>query len=186
MDYVTIAGVELGSVGMRWHAGTGDVTFTFEHLADVMRAANDDPHIQPPRVKIGHYSKVNGDAPDFDPFTALGDVINLQLTNDGATLVGDLIEVPDWLGFAAPSAYPARSGEWIWDVETPGGKRYSCVMTALALLGVALPAVQDLDDLTRLMVDGPQIAPTATGRARDAGRPLTTRRHHAAARGRQR
>jgi hypothetical protein len=48
-----------------------------------------------------------------------------------------------------PSAYPTRSAEWVWDYETAGGKRYSAVLTDVALGGVWEPAVEDLADITR-------------------------------------
>lgn len=174
MDYLTIPAVELVSVGMEWPAANGPITFTFEHLADAMTAANEDPHVVPPRLKIGHSDPrfADPDDPGHDPFydgePAFGSVRNLRLVNDGATLIGDYVEVPLWLAEALPSAYPSRSiegaytvvegpaGEPIgsWDVETPGNKKYSFVLTACALLGLSRPAVQDLEDLRRFLTEG--------------------------------
>lgn len=169
-DY--LRGVELMTAGMNWHAGTGDVTITMEHLADAVRAAQ-DPHIQPPRIKLGHTSPINGDHPDHDPFAALGDAEpsfgvfgNLALANDGAVLTGDADRVLTWLALSAPATYPNRSSEATWqigveddgvafDVQTAGGKRYSMVVTAVSLLGVYLPAISDLEDLSTLIVSGP-------------------------------
>ncbi len=162
-------GVELATAGMEWPASTGPCTLTLEHLADAVRAANDDPHIQPPRIKLGHTSSVNGDHPDHDPFAAIGDAepafgrfTNLRLANDGAVLLGDADYVPQWLAEMAPSAYPNRSAEGTWqvaeasfDVQTAGGKRYSFVCTAVSLLGVFIPAVADLEDLSLLITSGP-------------------------------
>lgn len=163
--------VEILSVGMDWPASTGPATFTAEHLSDIVRAANEDPHIQPPRVRLGHTSRLNAGQPQFDPWAAIGDaepafgrLVNLRLENDGAVLLADFDEVPDWLADGAPSLYPSRSAESTWEVEQPivqhdvqtaGGKRYSAVLTAVALLGAYLPACQDLEDLRRFVAGGP-------------------------------
>jgi hypothetical protein len=164
--------VELMTAGMEWPASTGNVTITMEHLADAVRAVQ-DPHIQPPRIKLGHTSPINGDHPDHDPFAALGDAEpsfgvfgNLALANDGAVLTGDADRVLTWLAMSAPATYPNRSSEATWqigveddgvafDVQTAGGKRYSMVVTAVSLLGVYLPAISDLEDLSTLIVSGP-------------------------------
>jgi hypothetical protein len=178
VDYTTVphlANVELGTAGMEWPASTGPVTFTLEHLADAVTAANEDPHIQVPRVKLGHRSEVNGELLTIDPFRELGDaapafgrVVNLRTENDGAVLVGDFVEVPEWLATAMPSAYPNRSGDWFLDVETEGGKRYLLVLAAMSLLGTALPAVTDLEDLERFIEGGPDaLARTVTARGAD-------------------
>lgn len=168
MNFLTIEDVELMSVGMEWPTMTGAITITFEHLADAMEAANDDPHIQPPRIKLGHTDPRFGDGPIFslddpalDGEPAFGRAVNLRLENDGATLVADFVEVPEWLAEAMPSAYPNRSVEGAFfdaqaDVKTNGGKTYSLVLTAVALLGIRLPAIADLDDLERLMTTGPE------------------------------
>lgn len=189
MDYVTIPGVELVSVGMNWPSASGDITIRFDHLRDAMIAANEDPHVVPPRLKIGHVDPrfSDPDDPGHNPFydgePAVGSVHNLRLTNDGATLVGDYVEVPAWLAEALPSAYPSRSIEGAyqppeealakadgrWDVTTPGGKRYSFVLTACALLGVQRPAVQDLDDLQRFLVAGEGLV--VAGTAPEGGQP---------------
>lgn len=159
-DYQVLPGVELCTVGMDWTAQTGPVSITLEHVVDAMVAGNDDPHIRPARVKLGHgVQLLDNDLGKYDPHwegqPAFGSVANLRLENDGAVLVGDLVEVPDWLAEAAPSAWPSRSVEAVWNVQTEGGKRYSMVLTAVALLGPFAPAVADLEDLQRLLTDGP-------------------------------
>lgn len=164
-DYSTVPGVELMAVGMEWPAATGDVTVTFENLVDIMVAANDDPLIRAPRVKLGHEEAQPGVASvvtlgDFDPYwsgePAFGTVSNLRLDNDGGVLLGDLTEVPAWLADAMPSAWPNRSCEWTFNVTTEGGKQYSAVMTAVALLGVQQQAIKNLADLQRLIESGPE------------------------------
>lgn len=166
-DY--LRGVELMTAGMEWPSMNGPITVTMAHLADAVRAANDDPHIQQPRIKLGHTSAVNGDHPDYDPFAAVGDAepafgvfTNLRLANDGAVLLGDAENVPAWLAEAALTAYPNRSAEATWDVTpsfpdapTNGGRRYQMVVTAVSLLGVYAPAISDLEDLQTLIMSGP-------------------------------
>jgi hypothetical protein len=173
VDYTTVphlAAVEMGTAGMEWPSAAGPFTVTMEHLADIVVAANEDPHIQVPRLKLGHDSAVNGDFPDYDPFAAVSDAepvfgraVNLRTVNDGAVLIGDFVEVPGWLAESMPSAYPNRSCEWVRDIETPGGKRYSMVITAVSLLGERLPAIRDLEDLQRLIEDGPDAIATREG-----------------------
>jgi hypothetical protein len=162
--------VELMTAGMEWPAMSGPVTITVEHIADAITAANEDPHIQAPRIKLGHTSALNAGIPDFDPFAAIGDAepafgrfVNLDADNDGAVLVADADPILEWLAMSAPATYPNRSSEATWqvsavefDVQTAGGKRYSMVVTAVALLGVYIPAIADLEDLQTLIVSGPE------------------------------
>jgi hypothetical protein len=188
-----LRGVELMTAGMEWPAMNGPVTVTMEHIADAIVAANEDPHIQPPRIKLGHTSPLNGDHPDYDPFAAIGDAepsfgvfTNLRAANDGAVLLGDADNVIAWLAESAPSTYPNRSAEANWDVaaadfdvQTAGGKRYSMVVTAVSLLGVYIPAIGDLEDLTTLIMDGPAAlqagqAPAAAAAAHDAALSVST------------
>lgn len=165
-DYLTVPDVELVSVGMQWPGSGGNnpdgsIALTLEHLVDMMVAANDDPLVRAPRVKFGHL-RWQPDHPeglgDHDPFwdgePIFGTVHNLRLTNDGAKLTGDLEEVPAWLATVMPSAWPARSCEWVWDIETEAGRRYSAVLTAVGLLGARQHAVKDLADLRRLVETG--------------------------------
>jgi len=173
MDFVTIPDVELCSAGMDWPSAGGPVTLTLEHIADCVRAG-EDTLITPPRLKIGHTDPrfADPDDPGHDPFydgePAYGSIANMRTTNDGATAVGDYIYVPKWLADGMPAFYPSRSiegaysivdgpgGDLIarWDVETPGGKHYSFVLTACALLGVQAPAVKDLEDLQFRLEEG--------------------------------
>ncbi len=163
-EYVTVPNVDLLAIGMEWPAQPVDVTLTLEHLVDVMVAANEDPLIRAPRVKLGH-SRLQPDTDglvelgDHDPFwdgaPIFGTAQNLRLTNDGGHVFCDLAEVPRWLADAMPSAWPSRSCEWCWDVETEGGKRYSAVLTAISLLGERQHAIKNLADVQRLIEHGP-------------------------------
>jgi hypothetical protein len=164
----TIPDVELITVGMDWPGSNGDLTFRFDHLEDAVIAANEDPHIQLPRIKIGHTDpRFNTEMEhDHDPFwvfddgePALGSIENLRLENSGSVLVGDFVRVPLWLAEIMPAAYPSRSieGAYIdnrWRVVTPGGKEYSFVLTAVALLGIFRPACEDLEDREAFLTEG--------------------------------
>lgn len=184
-EYLTIPNVEIASAGMEWPTANGPITIRLEHLEDAVTAANEDPHVQPPRLKIGHTDpRFNSeDRNDHDPFEAefdgepaVGQVRNLRLVNDGAVLVGDYVNVPAWLAEAMPSAYPSRSMEGsysiedgpagepkgTWDVRTPGGKTYSLVITAVSLLGVARPAILNLEDLEGFLTSGEGVTTSAT------------------------
>jgi hypothetical protein len=165
-EYLTVSDVELVSAGMAWNGVGGPYWITGEHIADMV-AAQDDPLIRTARVKLGHFDpRFNAGLSSHDPLNlsatpAFGSVVNLRTTQGGAMLVGDLIEVPAWLATAMPSAYPARSIEWTWDVRTEGDRLYTAVLTDLALLGVTQQAVADLGDITRenlqtLLEEGPE------------------------------
>lgn len=172
-DFITIPDVELCSAGMNWPSAGGPITLTMEHIADCVRAG-EDSLVTPARLKIGHVDPrfADPDDPGHDPFydgePAFGSIANMRLGNDGATAIGDYVNVPKWLADNLPSAYPSRSiegaysleegpgGKLIarWDVETPGGKHYSFVLTACSLLGVQAPAVKDLEDLQFRLTEG--------------------------------
>lgn len=159
-EYGTVEAVELLSAGMRHRGLTGIYYVTAEHLADMV-AAQHDPLIRRPRVKLGHLSVLfqtldgmNDPALLADAEPAFGSVANLRTDTAGVKLLGDLVEVPGWLIDAMPSAYPTRSAEWVWDYETAGGKRYTAVLTDVALGGVWEPAVEDLADVTREQATG--------------------------------
>lgn len=163
-NYVTVPDVELVAVGIEWPAVPEPATFSLENLVDAMVAANSDPLITSPRVKLGHENLQPGaegliTLGDHDPYwtgePAFGSVKSLRLDDDGRVLLGDLVEVPDWMANAIPSAWPNRSIEWCWDVTTEGGKRYSMVITAVSLLGYQQQAVKSLADVQRVVESGP-------------------------------
>lgn len=151
IELITIPDVELCEVGENWRLSTGLTTFTMDDFAAAV-AAQDDPFIRTPKIKIGHSD------PRFDGEPCFGKIENLRTTNGGATLVGDLVGVPKWFAEIMPSAYPQRSIEASWNVKTAQGKEHAFVITALALLGETDPGVETLADLQTLWENGPQIA----------------------------
>lgn len=142
VDLRTIENVELVKVGT-WHISTGPWEVTEELLAATV-AAHADGRLPAPVVKIGH------DDDRFDGEPALGRVLNLRLTEDGRTLVGDFTGVPGWLAEIAASAFPRRSVEGVQDLELSDGTTFPFVLTAVALLGVTRPGITTLADLQDL------------------------------------
>jgi hypothetical protein len=159
MRTTTIRDVELVRAGT-WPASTGPVTITTADLRAMMAAAA-DPEVDRAALKIGHVD------PRFDGEPALGWVENLRL--EGDRLVGDLVEVPEMLAELMPRAFRRRSVEIAWRVRTPAGATYTAALTALALLGVAAPAVKGLADVAALYGRTAATATIITGGAHQAG-----------------
>lgn len=145
----TIYDVELLEVGEDWNLSTGVRTFTREDLVAAI-AAYSDPAVPAPIIKLGHHSVLNQGTPAF------GRVINLRLSGDGMTLIGDLAGVPNWLAAAAPTMYPRRSMEGAFGVATQTGHTHDFMLTAVALLGTEYPAITTLEDL-RLVAEAESI-----------------------------
>lgn len=141
---VVIPDVEILEVGT-WATSTGVFTFTPEDLASAV-AAMDDPAIRSPVLKLGHRGKLSGGMPAF------GRLDNLRTTNEGNTLVADLVGVPSWVADVMPYAWPSRSIEGDWNVENAqGGRQHRFRLTALSLLGIELPAVDTLEDVRAVL-----------------------------------
>lgn len=138
-DLRTIPGVELVKVGT-WQASNCEWTVTPADLAAAVEAHRAGVLRKPP-IHLGH------DGPMGDGAPALGYVDNLRLADGGATLVGDLVNVPASVAKLIPHAYPDRSVEALIDFEAPDGSTHALVLTGLALLGAAAPAVETLRSL---------------------------------------
>lgn len=160
MSLVTVPNVELLEVGQGWQLGTGTRDFSTEDLISAIESQN-DPGVRTPIVKLGHVD------PRFDGQPAVGRITNLRLSNNGMTLVGDLEGVPSWLcevnaegDYILASAYPRRSIEGVVDKVTATGNKWSLILTGLALLGDAYPAITTLEDIGRLFGDeAPELLP---------------------------
>jgi hypothetical protein len=147
----TLRNVEILEVGENWRASTGDITITHEHLVSAV-AAMDDPAVRAPILKLGHRDgrfnvRMNADGTPMDGQPSFGRMSNLHLSDDGMTLLADLTGVPAWLADALPSAFPRRSFEGWFNITTATGRTHDLVVTGLALLGEAYPAITTLEDI---------------------------------------
>lgn len=148
---VDIRDIELAKPGTYAAVSPGRFTVKGEDLAEMVRASQ-DPEVDKAFLKIGHYDQ-RFLAQDGDP--ALGYVTNLRLSKDG-TLIGDFTDVPASIAPAITKAYKSRSIEAklakgdAHVIQTQSGKKYRAVLTGVALLGVAAPAIAGLKDLESL------------------------------------
>lgn len=142
----TVKNVPILHAGVEYHLSTGDTTFTPEDLRDVVTAANEDPSIPNPRLKLGHIDPRFND-PEFDATPAFGKATNLRLSPNGMEVLADYIGVPAWLAEIMPYAYPSRSIEGYWNVQSQMGKKWKFVLSACSLLGVTWPGCTVLEDL---------------------------------------
>lgn len=136
---VTIPNVPIVATGT-YMLSTGEATFTHEDLVGYVNSL-DDPAVKPARLKIGHTSEFGDGEPCF------GKVLNARLSEDGQTVLGDYVGVPEWLADILPIAYPNRSIEGAINATTATGKKHRLVVDAVSLLGVTLPGVSTLEDL---------------------------------------
>lgn len=132
-----LTGKELARPG-RWKLSTGEQEFTDQMLRDAadFYAATGGQGIP---IGLGH----NDTRFDGDP--TFGRVTNIRYTQDerGPVLLGDLVDLPEWLAAAAPTRWPFRSVEGFVGFEYRG-RKYGMALTRLALLGATPPAVMDL------------------------------------------
>jgi peptidoglycan hydrolase-like protein with peptidoglycan-binding domain len=137
--------VELARPGA-WKLASGPVTFTDQMLRDAADffAASGGQRIP---VKLGHTD--DRFAGDGDP--AFGSVTNVRYTQDerGPALLGDIVDMPEWLSASAPKRWPNRSIEG-WQNFDYGGRTYSLVLSGLAFLGATPPGVLNIRSLADL------------------------------------
>lgn len=165
--FVNLEGIPVLETGIEYPASTGTFTVTSAMLAEAV-TSQDDPHILPPRIKIGHsenpinddlqelWEEVNDGRDESQP--SLGTIQNLRVSEHGQTLIGDFYGLPQWLASILKTAYPARSiegGSWKNDAND---RSYSFMIEAVALLGVVGPGCTSLDDLQELFsAEGPKV-----------------------------
>lgn len=165
---VTVPNIELLEVGEDWATSTGVFSFTEEDLASAI-TSQEDPGVRTPVLKLGHVD------PRFDGQPSLGRVLNLRASENGQTLIGDLVGVPAWLAGVMASAYPRRSIEGWFEWDTRTGNTWPFVLTGLALLGDSYPAIDTLEDVQALWGDAPPpLFPVAQVAAMMASAPPTT------------
>lgn len=158
---VDFRGIPICRAG-EWNGLTGKAVVTPDDLQAVV-AAYQDGEVDKARVKLGHVSELNALG---DGAPAFGWVENPRLAADGRTLLGDLVDVPRRLGEVVGKAYRNVSVELRKNVRTPSGRTHPTVLSGLALLGAATPAVKGLDDLAALYASEP-IPPAPTDHCRD-------------------
>jgi hypothetical protein len=142
-------GVPICALGT-WQAATGEWHVTPDQLRDAV-VAQHDPAFRTPVLKLGHVDSRFTDGQILgDGQPAVGRLENLRLSPDGSQLLADLVGIPAWLDDVLDSAYPSRSIEALTGVETAAGAHYAMVVTGLALLGEATPAIETLADLADL------------------------------------
>jgi hypothetical protein len=129
-------GVELARTGS-WAISSGTWEPTPQDLAAAV-AAQACPAVRRPHLKIGHVD------PRFDGEPAIGWVENLRLADGGPTLLGDYVDMPDWLDGVLASAWPDRSVEGRYAFRCQLGHTHPFVVSAVALLGVTPPGVGTL------------------------------------------
>lgn len=145
--FVTVKRVALCRVGT-WGASTGPTVITPDVMASMMEA---EKEIGRAVVKIGHRDpRFNNPVFDGDP--VYGQVSNLSV--EGDTLYGDLVNVPEELAESMKSAYPRRSVEIAWGMKLKDAagqikKTFKAALIGLALLGRTPPAVQGLSALAQ-------------------------------------
>jgi len=137
--------VELARPGI-WKLSTGPTEFTDQMLRDAADffAASGGQAVP---VKLGHVDD------RFDGEPTFGSVTNVRYTEDdrGPVLLGDIVDMPQWLGAAAPKRWPNRSIEG-WQNFEYDGREYSLVLSGLAFLGVTPPGVRNIKSLADLQV----------------------------------
>lgn len=165
MGTTALRDVELIRTGT-WGASTGATTVTDDDFAAIV-AAYSDSVVDRPIVKLGHQDDNAMNTALGDGAPAYGWIENVGVGNgttarpNAGSLYGDLVGMPAKLAAIVPAAFRRRSVEIAWGVKTAAGKRYAAVLTGVALLGAAAPAVKGLADLMALYADG-QVAETGS------------------------
>lgn len=141
-EVTVVRDVELVKVGS-WDTLTMRWDVTRETIASML-AARDAGVLRKPVVKLGHVDERFNGQPSF------GHIDNLRAADGGDTLVGDLV-LPEWLAAALPMHYPDRSVEARLNMVDSAGRTWPAVLTGVALLGAAAPAIADLTSLQDLV-----------------------------------
>ncbi|BCP29600.1 hypothetical protein MINTM026_05700 [Mycobacterium intracellulare] len=137
VNLVTVKDRELMKVG-NWKVRSGHDFKVTPELIKAAVAAHESGVLRKPTIRIGH-----GDE-RFSGDPAMGFVDNLRISEDGDTLYGDLLGVPQGFAEIMPSAYPSLSIEGMYDYTAPDGTEHDFVLTGLALLGATAPGISEL------------------------------------------
>lgn len=147
VSVTSIKDIELLHAGIEYMLATGPTTFTPEDLVDVVRAANEDASIPQPRLGIGHIDPRYNDITMYDGTPTFGKATNLRLSDNGMAVRGDYEGVPEWLAEVMPYAFPSRSIEGFWNVESQMGNKYRFVLSSCKVLGLQWPGCSVIEDL---------------------------------------
>jgi len=139
----SMLGVELARPGT-WQLRTGTQSFSEQMLrdaADFFAATGGAPI----PLGFGHRDQ------RFDGDPAVGWVSNIRYEedDDGPVLLGDLVDMDDWVSAAAPTRWPNRSVEGFVDLDFQD-RRYGLALNRVALLGATPPAMPNLKSLRDL------------------------------------
>jgi hypothetical protein len=129
---------ELMKVG-KWQVFKGGEFNVTPELIKAAISAHESGVLRKPTIRLGH-----GDDDRFTGSPAMGWVDNVRASEDGTTLYGDLLGVPEWLADNMPSAYPSLSIEGMYDFTASDGTTHDFVLTGLALLGATMPGIGEL------------------------------------------
>ncbi|QGZ17109.1 head maturation protease [Arthrobacter phage DrYang] len=144
--FKTVEAVPLVKTGT-WNGSTGEKSITKEDLEAIVEAHQSNV-LDKGVLKKGHLDPRH-ENPTWDGEPAYGQVDNLRLSEDGETLLGDYVNVPEDLAESLPSAYPNRSAEIAWGVKIKDAagkvkKEFKAALAGVALLGRTPPAVKGL------------------------------------------
>jgi hypothetical protein len=176
---VTVPNVPILEAGVEYQLSTGPTTFTPQNLEDAVSAALEDPSIPSPRLKLGHIDpRFNG--PEYDATPSFGSARNLRMNDNHTVVYADYVGVPKWLADILPAAFPSRSVEGFWEVESFAGKEWSFVLSACSLLGVQWPGITQLEDLPQMygdtIPDAVEVDPDLVAASQPGGDPTKFRR----------
>lgn len=142
-----LLGVELARPGT-WQLSSGPREFTAAMLRDAADFFTASGGQRIP-LGFGHADR------RFDGDPAFGWLSNVRYTEDedGPVLLGDLVDMDEWVAAAAPARWPNRSVEGVAGI-TFQGREYGLALTRLALLGATppgMPVLKSLSDVRQLV-----------------------------------
>ena len=136
--------VEIFKVG-RWK---GD-NYTKEDLDEMIRAFEEVGNLVKPYIKLGHDEDQK--LLQKDGYPAAGWITGLKRKGD--SLLAKFSGLPEKIYFLIKNKAYGRMSSEIFNKVIFGGKKYSKVVRAVALLGANTPAVETLDDFINLYTE---------------------------------
>lgn len=144
----TLRGVEIFRVGT-WN-GT---KFNRKDLEGIVNAFKETKTAVKPFLKLGHNDEQS--VLERDDLPAAGWVDDIRM--EGNTIVADFVGIPQKIfDLIEAGAFRGRSIE-IWREMKVAGKTHPWLLTAVALLGSEVPAVDSLDDMIDLFAHGGEV-----------------------------